>query len=67
MGNVVGALRRFAVQKSRRFNIESRTDRFLDKNVKNAAPKPLATQKEIAKLNEGKIKTQTEFSLFKSF
>ncbi len=53
MGNVTGVLGKTLIKKARRFNVESRTDKFLDKNVKVVAPKPLATQKEIEKLNEG--------------
>ena len=52
MGNVAAALGKHALRKTQRFNIESRTNRFLEKNVKVAAPKPLATQREIEKLNQ---------------
>lgn len=53
MGNAAGALGRFTLKKARRFNVESRTERYLEKNVKNPAPKPVATMREIEQINQG--------------
>ncbi|KAE8740882.1 hypothetical protein FOCC_FOCC013595 [Frankliniella occidentalis] len=62
MGNVAGSIGRFALKKARRFNIESRTDKFLESNVKVVAPKPLATQKEIEILNAENPDLKSELS-----
>lgn len=53
MGNVAGALGRNVVKKVRRFNIENRTERFLDKKVKVVAPRPKATELEVERLHRG--------------
>ncbi|KAK3924175.1 Protein NDUFAF4-like protein [Frankliniella fusca] len=62
MGNITGALGKAVIKKARRFNVENRTDKFLERNVKVVAPKPLATQKEIEKLHEENPGLMSELS-----
>lgn len=61
MGNVVGSLGRQAVKKARRFNVERRTEKYLESKVKNPPPKPEATLREIAKINQGNGRLSNSF------
>lgn len=55
MGNTVTFVQRFVVRKVRRFNVQNRADRYLDKTKDKPVRSPLyeATMREVERLSKG--------------